>query len=102
MTSVGRLLKKSMVGGRSDCKTARRPSAKVMCVSIFSMASSVGKSTSCTGFLRGLWHRVKRPQQSHRMYSCTVAMIDGVNSDGVRFVEMQLKSGDPILGDATE
>jgi hypothetical protein len=45
---------------------------------------------SCTGFLRGLWHRVKRPQQSHRMYSCTVAMIDGVDSDGVRFVEMQL------------
>jgi hypothetical protein len=24
------------------------------------------------------------------MYSCTVAMIDGVDSDGVRFVEMQL------------
>lgn len=39
------------------------------------MASSFGKRMSCVGFLRDFEVKVRRPQQSHRMYSCTVAMV---------------------------
>ena len=80
---VGGLLIQSIVGGSGDSKTCRRPAGKEMLERSFSMTSTVGKSTSCTGILRGLGHRVKRPQQRHRMYSCRVAIIDGVDSDGV-------------------
>jgi hypothetical protein len=66
---VGRPLKKSMVGGNSDCNDFRRPGATMMCVSMFFMLSCVGYCMSCTGFLRAEAVRVRKLElQIEMMY----------------------------------